>query len=245
MIAGAASGWAKPRRLRPGDRIALVAPASPFKREDLDAGALELGRLGFEAVYDERVFARRGFVAGAPEVRAAALHDAWNDPSIAAIIAMRGGFGSAQLLPLLDTAVMRRAQKIFVGYSDVTALLWLHLQNGLSCFHGPMIERRFAAGEARYDRDSFLRALQEPAPVGILAPPALEALKAGEAAGVLVGGTLTQMSASLGTPWACEPPRGLPVVHRGCGGAAVSDRADADATLASRNTVASERVDRR
>jgi muramoyltetrapeptide carboxypeptidase len=194
--------------LRSGDRIALVAPASPFKREELDLGVLELARLGFEAVYDDRVFARQRFVAGAPAVRASALHDAWNDPSIAAIIAMRGGYGSAQLLPLLDVETMRRGHKIFVGYSDITALLWLHLQHGLTCFHGPMIERRLARGDARYDKDSFLRLLQEPVPAGVLAPPGLQTLKRGEASGVLVGGTLTQMSASLGTPWACDPPDG-------------------------------------
>jgi len=203
-----ASGWVKPRRLRPGDRVALVAPASPFKREELEAGVVELERLGFEAVYDERVFARKRYVAGEPAVRASAIHDAWNDPSIAALVAMRGGYGSAQVLPLLDSALMQRAAKVFVGYSDVTALLWFHLQHGLVSFHGPMIERRLAAGDAGYDRASFLRAVQEPAAMGELRPPSLEALKAGEATGVLVGGTLTQMTASLGTPWACDPPPG-------------------------------------
>jgi muramoyltetrapeptide carboxypeptidase len=203
-----ARSWVKPRRLRSGDRIALVAPASPFKPEELDAGVAELARLGFEAVYDERVFARRRYVAGTAAVRASALHDAWSDPSIAALIAMRGGYGSAQLLPLLDASVMQRAAKVFIGYSDVTTLLWFHLRHGLVSFHGPMIERRFAAGETGYDRASFLRAVQEAAPMGELTPPELAALKAGEASGVLVGGTLTQMTASLGTPWACEPPPG-------------------------------------
>jgi muramoyltetrapeptide carboxypeptidase len=203
-----ARGWVKPRRLRPGDRVALVAPASPFKQEELDAGVAELGRLGFEAVYDERIFARRRYVAGEPAVRAAALHEAWNDPAIAALIAMRGGYGSAQVLPLLDPVVMTRAAKIFIGYSDVTTLLWFHLQHGVVSFHGPMIERRLAGGEAAYDRASFLRAVQEPVAMGELAPPKLESLKPGEAAGVLVGGTLTQMTASLGTPWACDPPPG-------------------------------------
>src|SRR4029450_9490969 len=133
---------------------------------------------------------------------------AWSDPSIAALIAMRGGYGSAQLLPLLDPAVMRRGRKIFVGYSAAPALLWFHVHYGLTCFHGPMIERRLAAGEDRYDRDSFLRAIQDPSPVGLLAPPGLETLKTGEASGPLGGGTLARMTASLGTPWACDPPPG-------------------------------------
>lgn len=208
MTAAAAQRWTKPRRLRSGDRIALVAPASPFKREELDAGVAELARLGFEATYDDRVFARRRYVAGDPEVRASALHDAWNDPSVSGLIAMRGGYGSAQVLPLLDPAVMRNAAKVFVGYSDVTTLLWFHFRHGLVSFHGPMIERRLAAGEGAYHRDSFLRAVQDPSPLGELRPPQLEALKPGEAEGVLVGGTLTQMTTSLGTPWAFDPPEG-------------------------------------
>lgn len=200
--------WKKPRRLQRGDRVALIAPASGFERDAFDSGVAELGRLGFEAVWDDRVFARDRFVAGAAAERVAALHDAWSDPSIAAIVAVRGGYGSAQMLPLLDADLMRRAAKAFVGYSDVTALLSFHLQHGLVCFHGPMIDRRLSLGEAGYHRDSFLRAITGDEPVGELTPPGLEALRPGEAAGVLVGGTLTQLAASLGTPWAFDPPEG-------------------------------------
>jgi muramoyltetrapeptide carboxypeptidase len=198
----------KPQRLRAGDRVALVAPASPFRREEFDAGLAELARLGYQPVYDERVFARQRFVAGDPALRVALLHDAWKDPSVSAIIAVRGGYGSMQMLPLIDPQIMRAGRKIFVGYSDTTALLCLHLRHGLVSFHGPMIQRRLAAGEQGYHRDSFLRALTSSDPVGELKPPGLEALRPGEATGTLVGGTLTQLTASLGTPWAFDPPDG-------------------------------------
>lgn len=204
----AASGWLKPRRLQPGGRVALVAPASSFERNELDAGVAEIRRLGFEPVYDDRVFARQRFVAGEAALRAAALHDAWSDPSIDAIVAVRGGYGSAQLLPLLDASLMRKACKIFIGYSDITALLWFHLQHGLVSFHGPMVERRLSAGERAYDRQSLLRAITSAHAMGELSPPGLEALRAGDASGPLVGGTLTQLAASLGTPWAFTPPVG-------------------------------------
>ena len=92
----------KPRALAPGDRLAVVAPASPFTSEEFDSGLRELRRLGFEPVYDDSVFARQRYVAGAPAVRAAAIHAAWRDSSIAGLIAVRGGYGSAQVLPLLD-----------------------------------------------------------------------------------------------------------------------------------------------
>ena len=198
--------WIKPRRLRPGDRIALVAPASPFKRDELDAGVAELAALGYEAVYDDRVFARERFLAGTAALRAASLTDAWRDPAIRAIVAIRGGYGSAQMLPLLDATLMRDAAKIFVGYSDTTALLTYHLNHGLGCVHGPMIERRLAAGEAGYHRESFLRAVAIAEPAGELAPDGLDALRGGEASGTVVGGTLTQLVASLGTPWSPDVP---------------------------------------
>jgi muramoyltetrapeptide carboxypeptidase len=204
----AAVDWIRPRRLRTGDRVALVAPASPFKRDEFDAGVQELARLGFDAVYDDRVFARARFVAGDAALRAAALHDAWRDDSIAAVVAVRGGYGSAQVLPRLDAAVMRRAAKIFVGYSDITALLAFHLQHGVGCFHGPMVERRLSSGEQGYHRDTLLRALMHAEPLGALAPPGLHTIREGEAGGVLMGGTLTQITASLGTPWAFDPPDG-------------------------------------
>lgn len=200
--------WLKPRRLTSGDRVALVAPASPFKREELDAGVRELNALGFDAVYDERVFERQRFMAGDATLRAQLLTGAWRDPSVAAIIAVRGGYGSAETLPLLDARLMRDARKVFVGYSDITALLTFHLNHGLVCFHGPMVERRLASGPSAYHRDSFLGAVTNAEPLGALVPDTLQALKNGEADGVLVGGTLTQLAASLGTPWQADLPQG-------------------------------------
>jgi muramoyltetrapeptide carboxypeptidase len=198
----------KPRALRPGDRLAVVAPASGFRREDFDAGVAELKRLGFEPVFDDTVFERSTFVAGRPEIRAGALRAAWRDPSISGIIGVRGGYGSAQILPLLDPAEMRAACKAFVGFSDLTALLtFFTLTCGIVAFHGPMLEGRLAVGEAAYDRDSFEKALCRPEPMGALTAPGLDVVRPGEGAGVLLGGTLTQLVASLGTPYAFNPPQ--------------------------------------
>jgi muramoyltetrapeptide carboxypeptidase len=80
--------------------------------------------------------------------------------------------------------------------------------HGLVAFHGPMLEYRLAAGEKGYHRESLLRALCHSEPMGELRPDGLECLRRGEASGVLVGGTLTQLAASLGTPWAFDPPAG-------------------------------------
>jgi muramoyltetrapeptide carboxypeptidase len=200
----------KPRALRPGDRVAIVAPASPFSREEFDAGVAEIQALGFDPAYDERVFARRGFVAGEPAVRAAALHEAWSDPDIAALVAVRGGYGSVQLLPLLDRDLARRTRKIFVGYSDLTSLLvFLTGECSLVAFHGPMLAGRLGRGEAGYDRASLMACLTQPEPPGEFRPPGLESLRPGDAAGPIFGGTLSQLVASLGTPFAFAPPDGF------------------------------------
>lgn len=200
----------KPRALRPGDRVAVVAPGSPFARDQFDAGIAELRELGFEPVYEEAVFTRHnGYLAGSAELRARDWQRAWNDPDVAALIAARGGYGSVQILPLLDRDVVRGQPKAFIGYSDNTSLLsWLTLSCGIVAFHGPMIEGRFARGAAGYDRDSFVRCVSRAEPVGEITHPNVEALRPGEASGMLVGGTLTQLVGSLGTPYAFDPPAG-------------------------------------
>lgn len=200
----------RPRRLVRGSRIAVLAPASPFRREDFEAGVAEISRLGFEPVWDDSVFAREPFVAGPPGLRATAIRSALADPSIDAIIGVRGGYGSAQLLPLLDAGEIRRAGKPIIGYSDLTTLLaFTTLEAGLVSFHGTMLEGRLARGEAGYDRRTFERALCVAEPMGPLEAPAIETLNSGEFAGPLLGGTVTNLLASLGTPWAFNPPEGF------------------------------------
>ena len=103
--------------------MAVLAPASPFDRAVFDQGVAELRALGFEPVYDDSVFERHGYLTGSADRRAAALRAAWRDPEIGGIFAARGGYGSAQLLPLLDAEEARAARKPFVGCSDLTALL--------------------------------------------------------------------------------------------------------------------------
>jgi muramoyltetrapeptide carboxypeptidase len=197
----------KPRRLHAGDRIAVVSPASPFLRKDLDDGVAELIRLGYQPVYEESIFERALFTSGSPETRAAAFRRAWDSTDTAALVAVRGGYGSAHLLPLFDGWMPQRSPKLFIGYSDNTSLLsWLTCHRGLTALHGPMLEGRFAAGEVAYDRTSFDR-LARGEGVGLeLAPDGVVVKRPGEAVGPLFGGTLTQLVASLGTPFAFAPP---------------------------------------
>lgn len=196
------------RRLHPGDRIALVAPASSFPPEELSAGVTELKRLGFDPVYDASILDKERFVAGSVATRVKQIMDAWHDDSIAALIAMRGGYGSAQLLPFLDPAVLVDGRKALIGYSDITSLLAFYLRHGLTAIHGPMIDRRISKGPTAYDEASFRTVLMHDDAPGDFAPSQLEVLHRGSASGMLVGGTLTQLMASMGTPFAFDPPQG-------------------------------------
>jgi muramoyltetrapeptide carboxypeptidase len=199
----------RPPALAPGHRVAVLAPASPFDRAAFDRGLDELRALGVEPVFDDRVFARRRYVAGPAAERAEAFAEAWTDPSIAGIFCARGGYGSVQLLPHLDLGRLRGAAKVFVGYSDLTSLLsMLTLRLGVVAFHGPTLVGPLAGGTATYDRDVLRRAVSRAEPLGTLSSPDLESLVPGEAAGPLLGGTLTQLVGSLGTPYAFDPPPG-------------------------------------
>jgi muramoyltetrapeptide carboxypeptidase len=199
----------KPPAVRPGARIAIVSPASPFSREEFDRGVKELRRLGYEPTYDEDVFARTGtYLSGAAPLRAAAFSRAWSDPSVEALIAVRGGYGSVQMLPLLDAEVIRRTPKLFIGYSDNTSILsWLTCRCGITALHGPMLEGRLAKGAEGYDEPSFVALLQNGCGL-TFSPDQLGVVRRGEAAGPLFGGTMAQLTASLGTPYAFDPPAG-------------------------------------
>lgn len=206
MSARTSAGLLKVRPSGAGSRIRLLAPASGFDRTDFLRGVDELRRLGFEPVYDDRVFERTAYVAGSAHSRAAQVKEAWADPSVDAIMAVRGGYGSVQMLPLLSPTDVGGAA--LVGYSDITSLhVWLNCHVGVASIHGPMIDRKISAGPDGYDVTSFLGSLT-PAPIGELRPDGLEPVTRGEASGPLFGGTISQLLGSLGTPYAFTPPNG-------------------------------------
>jgi muramoyltetrapeptide carboxypeptidase len=188
--------------------VALVAPASTFDRDQFELGVAELRRLGLEPVFDESVFAREVIVAGSADHRARAFAQAASDRDIDAVIAVRGGYGSAEILPRLESAGLRRNRTAVVGYSDITSLhAFLNGHVNLASVHGAMIDGRLAKGTTAYDPGSFLGSLGT-TPLGEMSPDRLEVLRHGEARGPLFGGTLMQLAASLGTPYEFVPPSG-------------------------------------
>ncbi|HPG24497.1 MAG: LD-carboxypeptidase [Spirochaetaceae bacterium] len=187
----------RPRAIRPGARIAIAAPAGPVDPERLETGRRALERLGFETVVRDDVLARDGYLAGTDERRADELMRFVTDPEVDAIVCARGGYGCARIVERLDADAFRQAAKPLVGYSDVTTLLlWQRRKAGLLGIHGPMLERKDSLeGESG---SALVRALMGTGPLPRFEG---ESLAPGWGEGRLVGGSLSVVVASLGTPW--------------------------------------------
>lgn len=196
--------FAKPRALRPGDRIGVCAPSGPIDATALERGLREVRRLGFEPVVDDRVLEREGFTAGSADRRRAELQTLLDDPDLAGVFAARGGAGLIQLLPHLELGRLSERPKLLLGYSDLTFLHVLLNNAGLVTFHGPLLARELA--DQNYDRDSLLAAVTGDIEHTANEMADLLALSEGRVEGRLLGGCLSVLCAGLGTPWAWRPP---------------------------------------
>lgn len=204
----------KPKRLRAGARIAVISPASTPLEEKVRLGMQRLTQLGYQPVLLPSALAAGPLnYAGTAELRAAELHAAFADPVYDAVLCTRGGWGTAELLPLLDAELIRANPKPFLGYSDPTTLhLWFAQVCGLHTFYAPMVSPDFARGntlEAGVDLYSWQHALEGTAPWHVDGQQGMRVLKPGPVVeGTLVGGCLALLAESLGTPHAMLPPPG-------------------------------------
>jgi len=196
----------KPRPLRPGDAIRVIAPASPMNPDLLRQGIAELERLGYTVHHDARLLARDGFFAGTTADRRRELLNALREPDTRAIIATRGGYGSGYLLdatPEWD-AIRTTPPKLFLGYSDVTSLqVFLWRKFGWVSLYGPMVAAGLDHGADApegYNAASFAHAISE-TQRGWAIELQATTLAAGQAEGTLLGGCLTLVEMTLGTPW--------------------------------------------
>lgn len=194
----------KPPALLPGDTIGIVAPASNLQRADLEAGCAALARAGYRTFYFDSILERDLYFAGSAERRARELERMFERDDIRAILCARGGYGSNYLLPHLDQAKIKANAKVFIGYSDITTLLTYLLDSaGLAVFHGPMAAKDWAHDRG-VDLASWQLALSSSAPWDVPLNPEVVALADGEAQGILYGGCLSILVASLGTPYAVK-----------------------------------------
>jgi len=203
----------KPKKLRQGQVIGLVAPASPSNEDETVHGAVEtLQSLGFQVKEGRHLFSRHGYLAGTDQERSADFNDMFMDDSVHGIITLGGGYGSARILPYLDYAEIQRHPKVLMGYSDITALLnGIHVRTGLVTFHGPIASQSFTD----YTLQEFKKVVMNPnagATLG-MAPPfeygegrvewenRITKIGHGKVRGRLIGGNLSLMATLTGTPY--------------------------------------------
>ena len=211
--AASASPVVKPKRLAPGDTVALVSPANAtFNTVDLDIARESLEALGFKVRQSEHMMERYGYFAGQDKARADDINRAFADRSVACVHAIRGGWGSARLLPYLDFDAIRRNPKVLIGYSDITALLLaVHAKTGIITFHGPIGLGRWDP----YSLDYYKRVLFNGEPVTYSNKQGISSdrnaltqvefrtrtITPGKARGRLLGGNLTVLTTILGSPY--------------------------------------------
>jgi muramoyltetrapeptide carboxypeptidase len=191
----------KPLALRPGDTIGVVAPASNLNRTDLEAGCDALRDAGYKPFYFDSILDRDLYFAGSTSRRTRELEDMFSRKEVRAILCARGGYGSNYLLNGLNLEIVKAYPKIFIGYSDLTSLLTYFVDSaGLTVFHGPMAAKDWAH-PGGVDLISWQAALSAFASWDVPLNDGVIALAEGEAEGVLYGGCLSILVASLGTPY--------------------------------------------
>ena len=193
----------KPPALQPGDTVGIIAPASNIKFDLLEAGCDTLRRLGYKPFYFDSILEKDLYFAGSTERRARELDEMFARDDVRAIVCARGGYGANYLLQTLNLGNIKAHPKIFVGYSDITSLLtYITDSIGLVTFHGPMVTRDFGNPDG-VDLVSWEAALSGASPWEVNFGPGSGAkpLRPGSGEGILYGGCLSMLVASLGTPY--------------------------------------------
>lgn len=192
------------RALKNGDKIGLTAPASPVDKEQLDEAVSLIKKLGFQVEIGLTCYENYGgYLAGPAKLRACELNWMFSNPEIAAIICLRGGYGSLQILPFLNYGLIARNPKWFIGYSDITALhIALQQRSNLATIHGPMPASDLISAD-EFTIKSLLNIVTG-TPLGQIVNPdgeGIACLVPGFAQGLLTGGNLSVLVSTLGTPF--------------------------------------------
>jgi muramoyltetrapeptide carboxypeptidase len=218
------TGIIKPKALRRGDAIGVVAPAGPVNRERMDRALARVRERGFRIKTYGDIYRSRGYLAGDDATRAAELMAAFADPETVAVWCARGGYGVVRLLERIDFELIRRNPKVFVGFSDITVLhIAIQQRTGLITFHGPNLQDGFgkpddmpAANEVALWRAMLASDANVPPPcplpegegyaydLGEMEGAKLRPIRSGVATGRLTGGNLAVMCGLMGTPFEIE-----------------------------------------
>lgn len=195
----------KGRRLKQGDTIGLVAPASPSSKNEIKCAVEDIEILGYKVKLGKSCYETYGgYLAGTPAIRVKDIHEMFVDDSVDAIMCLRGGYGTPQLLDLLDFQLIKDHPKIFIGFSDITALHIAFQQKAkLATIHGPVASQGINSLPS-ISVDYLLRTITEAEPLGAVRNPediAIKSLVPGTATGKIIGGNLSLISATMGTPY--------------------------------------------
>lgn len=197
----------KGKRLKIGDTIGLIGPSGTVRTEGaVDRAIAYMQEQGFKVKVGESAHAKYGYLSGTDEVRARDVNAMFADPEVDAIVCTRGGYGTMRMLDLLDYDVIRKNPKVFVGFSDVTAMhIAFQEKCGLVTFHGPMATSWNDSFPDGFTRPAFYNAVMKAEPLGELhnAPGYHErkTVNSGSAEGMLVGGNLSLIAGTIGTPY--------------------------------------------
>jgi muramoyltetrapeptide carboxypeptidase len=196
----------KPKTLKPGDRIGLVAPSSPVKKPEMvDLSIAKLQELGFEVKAGQSCYGNYGYLSGRDDIRSRDINEMFADKSIDGIFCIRGGYGSPRILDMLDYNLIGENPKIFAGYSDITALhIAFNQLCGFVTYHSPMASTDMLPVFDEFSNESFLRAISSVEPLGELQNPQGEeigCLVKGKASGEITGGNLSLIAATIGTKY--------------------------------------------
>lgn len=199
-------GIIKPKRLKPGDTIGIISPASsPDDLTKINSGVQYLEKLGYRVEVGKNVGSQEGYLAGSDSQRLADLHYMFKNKQIKAIFSIRGGYGSGRLLDKIDYKLIRNNPKIFVGYSDINALqLAFFAKAGLITFAGPMVAVDFHDEVSAFTEEVFWRTITSNKKIGKLLNPRKEkfyVLNKGRATGRILGGNLSLLNSLMGTEY--------------------------------------------
>ncbi len=200
----------KPPRLKSGDTIGLIAPGSSISGKELNDSVKSLNDLGFNVVYTNNILSKNGYFAGTDKQRASDVDQMFYRKDVAGIICARGGYGCTRILPLINYNVIQANPKVFMGYSDVTSLLYgIYKKTGLISFHGPVGISTYNDFTIEY----FKKTLMDPEGNFVLKNSVPEAgdeeyqpltIQDGVARGELIGGNLSVVVSLIGTPYDIE-----------------------------------------
>lgn len=192
----------KPSALKPGDTIGIAASASHFDKEQFLIGVHNLKEHGFSVYYRPDIFEKERYLAGSDQRRIEELYELLENPEIKALLFARGGYGLLRLLPLLKKKKIKSSPKIILGYSDITSLfIYLYQEYGWVTFYGPVVAKDFSSSLNEATRNHFYNAITKTKPLGPFSFEETSCIHGGQASGVMVGGCLSLVVASLGTPF--------------------------------------------